>query len=109
MTNHIFEFLTMIFGGSSIITGVMLWQTRRSNVKSADAKATSDVGESLKVTGEVYTFLTAITKNELQEMSFQIQSLKNVANSQDIEISTLKKTLKDYELRCGSCLNPDKK
>lgn len=98
---------TAFFGGS-ILSGIIVWKTRKAVVKSADAKATTDVADSLKATGEIYNMLTEITRSELLEMNKQIASLKNVASVQDVEISTLKKTLYDYEIRCGDCLKPKK-
>lgn len=90
----ILAILTAFFGGS-ILSGIIVWKTRKAMVRSADAKATTDVAESLKLTGEVYTFLTEITKKELKEMSDEIQKVK--------------KEFADYRKECGECPNSNKK
>lgn len=90
----ILSLITAFFGGS-VVSGIIVWKTRKAMVKSADAKATTDVAESLKLTGEVYTFLTAITKQELQEMRDEIKKVK--------------KDFADYRRECGDCPNSTKK
>ena len=82
-TDFLFQFLTMLFGGTSIISSVIAWQNRKSNLKSAEA-------DSLKLTGEVYTLLTAITKNELAEMTLKLEKLEA--------------QLEEYKRKCGQCI-----
>lgn len=101
IADYLFQFLTMLLGGTNIVTAVIVWQSRKSNAKITEA-------DSLLKTGEVFTFLTNITKVQLAEMNTQIDKLKNVIGSQDLEIATLKKVQKEYELRCGDCIKPKK-
>ena len=87
---QILSLLTAFFGGS-VVSGVVIWKTRKAMVKSADAKATTDMADSLKLTGEVYTFLTEITKRELSEMAVKLQKVEE--------------QLEEYKRKCGQCLN----
>jgi hypothetical protein len=99
--DYIFQISTIIFGSTSILSGIVLWQSRKATIRLSEA-------DSLIRTGEVYKFLTDITKAELAEMNEQINRLKNIISTQDIEISKLKLLQKEYELKCGDCLKTNK-
>lgn len=89
MQDKILEIIVVLLTGGNILQFFTAWKNRKSDTKSADARATTELADSLKITGEVYTFLTEITKRELSEMATKIEKLEGI--------------VEEYKRKCGEC------
>jgi tyrosyl-tRNA synthetase len=98
MPDIVYQILVIILGGANGVQFYSQWKNRNAASKSADAIAVTDEANSLKVTAEVFTLLTEITKNQVSEIRAQLGTQKE-------EINMLHKLISEYERRCSTCVN----
>jgi hypothetical protein len=91
----LFQLLTLLFGGTTVLSVADAWNSRKAKERSERAKATSDEADSIKATGEIYAYLTEITRRELSTMAEKIEKLETI--------------VEEYKLKCGECALNKKK
>lgn len=85
----ILAILTALFGSTSIFSIYLLWKTRKSEIKKAEAT-------TLDAIDSIYTKMTLATDKKLEEMQILIDGHVK-------KISELEKQVKEYSKKCSNC------
>ncbi|MBY0485943.1 MAG: hypothetical protein K2P85_01930 [Flavobacteriaceae bacterium] len=97
----ILSILTALFGSTSIVSIYLLWKTRKSEIKKAEAT-------TLDAIDSIYTKMTLATDKKLEDMQKTIESQTQKIESQSKKITELQKQVKQYSDKCSKCVVKEK-
>ncbi len=90
----ILTILTALFGSTSIFSIYLLWKTRKSEIKKAEAT-------TLDAIDSIYTKMALATDKKFEEM-------QKIIDQQTQEIRDLKIKVKQYSDNCSNCKTNEK-